>query len=410
MIIAAVLPGPWSAIVIADEGVVLHRDSWEVGAIVGGVRSWIPAAFADRVADLCCQFNVSQIVLDFAEAREARSHELSGAVTALLPHTEYARPGWRERGRILVSSAFDWVPSPFKIQNDCAALLADAIITTLKVPPRAIPTTRHATPPPPSDNPIAIDIPKPPSLPAIRGPRYAGVDPGSGKIGLVIAEGGQLPLHLILKKSIPVGERVKLKKARKFKRGDREVTISTRHSLTAAHLDQIRTDVAELLKSAGVDTVAMEHAESAYLPQGRSGAALATALLKTALVDEAIRGACMAAGIKVVQVHAATWRAKIAGRKKRGGAGAELIPEGVQRSFANWPAASDEHERDAAGIVAWLVDSFTPPKVVIRTRAKTVQAPTKKAIARTVRTASGCVCKSKRHRVGCPMKRELVLE
>jgi len=201
-----------------------------------------------------------------------------------------------------------------------------------------------------------------------------------------------------------------------------------RHSLTAPMARALADKIVSRLLEYRVTRLAIEHVESVHIDAKQPAAAssIATSLIRTSWLDILIGERAEAAGIEVQRVSAATWRARVAGRRKRGGAGAELIPEAVASRILGWPPDTDAHERDAAGVNLWLVlpPPESPPLAEKKEHAprlatsKTPREPGRRPpsyYARLerlrnetaqAREAIGCQCANKlhgRHRTGCPL-------
>ena len=257
------------------------------------------------------------------------------------------------------------------------------------------------------------DAPEPPAPLA---PRSAGLDPGSRKVGLCIAEGDTLPLKCIDLRTLLVGRRVELPKPKEVKKRD-GTTYTKTHIVEFDDelVDSLAAEIVQILLSHNVKRLILEHVFEAHLQKsdGFKASNSTTQLLRSMWVSTTIRDAAKAAGIEVVRVRATTWRAKVAGRQKRGGDGAERIPAAIAAGFTNWPAKSDEHERDAAGLALYgcAPAAKEPRKRVPRdpnapkVRHQTVKA-SHKARAEEVaqrRAEAGCTCKGKKHLGSCKL-------
>jgi hypothetical protein len=241
----------------------------------------------------------------------------------------------------------------------------------------------------------------------------AGIDPGSSHLGLCIAEGIEAPLRCIHRETLPVGQEVALKTPRKVMRDGKEILITTRHSLTDELVDALCVQVVAILLERGVHRVVIEAIDSVHMSPSAAGAnsAIMTAINRTTWVAHEMRAACRAAKLDVTTVAAATWRSRVAGRSKgqRGGEAAEKIPWAVWSGFIDWPATSDEHQRDAAGLCLYLVTPETtteeaPAAVSGERHAPAAQRNTAKyrEIAEAeIRRVGGCQCVA-RHTTPCP--------
>jgi hypothetical protein len=227
----------------------------------------------------------------------------------------------------------------------------------------------------------------PPSLPLFPDSAVtAGLDPGSAHLSLAIAQGRALPIRHVYAHTFPVGERVPLAKPKIVTRFGKQVEITTRHSLNSDHVERLAAEVLAVLEAHHVSRLIVEHVDSAHIQTDRANAAssIATALIRTTWIETEIASRATAAGIVVERVSAATWRAAVAGRARRGGAGAELIPAAIARGIAGWPAVSDEHERDAAGLC--LYPAIMAAREVA-SRAGVAAHPTRAGLAASIAAA-----------------------
>ena len=257
--------------------------------------------------------------------------------------------------------------------------------------------------------PTAAPLPREPR-PILPGARIAAVDPGSAHVGMVVAEGHELPLRCLLADTLPLGERVPLRepKVRVLASGKTKVTTH-RHSVRTEHVDALVAEVVSRLVAHGVTHLALEHVDSVYLDAEKASAhvAQATAIARASWVDGAIGEAARAAGIEVLRVTASAWRAAIVRRKGLEHVDADKRVEAVVRAgFSNWPDA-DEHAADAAGLCMWLVRpreerAAKAARLVVEVTPRGVKV-TRRTAERAARAAGGCVCTSPRHRRECPM-------
>lgn len=258
----------------------------------------------------------------------------------------------------------------------------------------------------------AVPLPREPR-PILPGARIAAIDPGSAWVGLVVAEGHELPLRCLEAVTLPLGERVPLRepKVRVLANGKTKVTTH-RHSVRTEHVDALVAEAMLVLRSRGVTHLALEHVDTVYLNAEKASAhvAQATAIARAAWVDGALGEAARAAGIEVQRVTATAWRGAIVRRKGLEHVDADKRVEAVVRAgFANWPDDADEHACDAAGLCMWLVRpreerAARAARVVVEVVA-TPKGPRarRKTAERVARDEAGCVCTSPRHRVGCPL-------
>jgi len=260
--------------------------------------------------------------------------------------------------------------------------------------------------------PASVPLPRE-TQPILPGARIAAIDPGSAHVGLVVAEGHELPLRCLEAVTLPLGERVPLRepKVRVLANGRTKVTTH-RHSVRTEHVDALVSEAMFILRSHGVTHLALEHVDNVYLSADKASAhvAQATAIARAAWVDGAIGEAARAAGIEVLRVTATAWRGAIVRRKGLEHVDADKRVEAVVRAgFANWPDDADEHACDAAGLCMWLVRlreerAAKAARVVVEVMA-TPKGPRvkRKTAERIARDEAGCVCTSPRHRIGCPL-------
>jgi hypothetical protein len=266
----------------------------------------------------------------------------------------------------------------------------------------------------------------------------AGLDPGSAHVSLVVTQGRALSLTLLFAHTFDLGARVPLAKPKIVTRYGKTFEVTTRHSVTQEHVDKLADEILAVLVRLHVDRLVIEHVDSVHVSAERASGAssIATTILRTTWIEREIAVRARLAGIACENVTAATWRAVVAGRSpgKRGGAGAELIPAAIAAGIAGWPAVSDEHERDAAGLCIYPVAlaereaRVEAARLVVPKRrdlcgAKAARAPRsrkprdpaagprraspsderKAERKRLERAAAGCQCGSGRHRTECPL-------
>lgn len=108
------------------------------------------------------------------------------------------------------------------------------------------------------------------------------------------------------------------------------------------------------LRAGGVDRLTIESGRI-FVPEGtsaRAAASMAQALATMAILVDRIEQACIADGIETARVARSTWVARIAGHVTRDDAD-------IRKALSNHydpeelGALTDEHQRDAAGILAW---------------------------------------------------------
>lgn len=464
---AAIIPGGWTAIVVADDSDAptlrpILAESFEVGRIVedelGAKRREWNEADVDlavrRAMQRFVELKAESVVIEWATSKTSKAHALAQAIKqACFTHDitcAYAKR-WRlwntteHRAwvtRRILEGYQGWPSGTFNVSRDCGVMLLESLApdrpaqfpTILKedsyVPNLESSDAKLETAPvtPGETSLKRRGEKKKPAAPVVLLPRTAGIDPGSGYLGLVITEGTTVPVQLIHMATLPVGEKVALKRPRKIKRGEETITLTTRHSLTAPMAKAVADKIVSRLLEYRVTRLAIEHVEAVHIEAKNPGAAssIATSLIRTSWLDILIGERAEAAGIEVHRVSASTWRARVAGRRKRGGAGAELIHEAVASRIRGWPPESDVHERDAAGANLWLVlpPPESPPLAEKKARAprlatlKTPREPgmrppsyyarldrLRKETAQA-RAATGCQCGNQRqgrHRTGCPL-------
>jgi hypothetical protein len=465
----AVIPGGWSSVVVAeDDGSsrlrVVFVESFEAGQLVprvpGGLKSMERVfseaevgLFVNRVMQRFQEMQVESVLIEWATSKKGHAHELATAIREACEASgiawAYAKH-WRiwdahtHRpwvNRRIADGYTAWPSETFEVQKNCGVMLLESI--NPERPEQLPPVPKEARHDPSRANPEsaaaasnglgtnheqagerAAVAPRTPS-PRPLGPRTAGIDPGAVYLGLVIVEGHTKPLQLVFKRTFAVGEWVALKKPRKVNRGGEMITIRNRHSLTAEMAKTLATSIVGVLLEHHVTKLAIEHVESVHFDAKsvRSGSSIATHLIRTSWLDMLIGDAAQAAGIEVQRVKAATWRARVAGRRKRGGAGAELIPAAVAKAIDKWPPGTDDHENDAGGVAIWLAVPPPPPPAPAERRPRAPRTAGKKVNGErppsyyvrleesrkkteAARTASGCTCANRRrgrHRIGCPL-------
>ena len=236
------------------------------------------------------------------------------------------------------------------------------------------------------------------------GDAIAGLDPGSAYCAIVIGRGIK-PLALVHRETIEVGELVQLAKPRTVTRKDGTTyEVTTRRSFTGEHVDATVERVVALLREHRVAHLGIEHNVTGYLPEG-AGAARQTELNRALWLGAEIRRAALSIGVRVTQIAAVSWRARVAGRSAGGGGGKERVPAAVAAGFADWPWSSNDHERDAAGVcLALLDDEVTAPKARAPRERKPPRPRRRKSNAAAKRAALGCTCgvHRGRHPATCP--------
>jgi len=379
MRLIGIYPAGWTAYAVVDDTNLFFRENVHIGSIKDSNYEEI-----DKLCAKILSFNADRILINWVDLSDSARNPIALYMRDRLPGAEFADPEWRARtvsvqsGRVFAG----WTSCQFRVEFELERMLADSIAggsTLAEKPAKPLPWE------------ISIEAPAP--LPWEAPVRICGIDAGSAHLGISILDVSASGAKYVAAMTLPVGEKVPLKKPR----GE----VTTRHSVTAKHLDAIREQVVSILQKNDVKHVAIEHVESVHFGAGDAMAgggasSMATALIRTSLVDETIRMGCMHAEIDVRHVSAASWRAKVVGRKKRGGAGAELIPQAIEAKIAGWPRTSDPHERDAAGVALWLAQELFPPPEPPRRPGRQKRALEARAKAKERK----CECWA-RHRVGC---------
>jgi hypothetical protein len=464
---AAIIPGGWTAIVVADDSDAptlrpILAESFEVGQLVQDElgsprREWKETdveLVVRRAMQRVIELKAESVIIEWATSKTSKAHELARAIKEAC-HESGIQVAYAKRWRIwnttehrtwvsrrILDGYQGWPTGTFNVSRDCGVMLLESI--SPERPQQSPPIQKEDSHAPnlesrdapievasvtPGESPLKRTRKKMPAPAIALLPRTAGIDPGSGYLGIVITEGSVVPVQFIHKVTLAVGEKVPLKRPRKIKRGDETITLTTRHSLTATMAKALADKIVSRLVKYRVTRLAIEHVESVHMDANNVGAAssIATALIRTSWLDILIGERAEAAGIEVQRVSASTWRARVAGRRKRGGAGAELIPAAVASKIKGWPEETDAHERDAAGVNLWLVlpPPESPPLGEKRARAarltttpKVPREPGRRPPSYYVRLerlrketaqarkATGCKCSNQhqgRHRTGCPL-------
>ena len=421
---AAIIPGGWTAIVVADDGGdgaplrPLLAESFEVGRIVDDELGQKRRAWEDADVDLAVRrlmqrlidLKAESVVIEWATSKTSKAHGLALAIKQACFANDipcsYAKK-WRiwntSEHRAWVSRRIlegfqGWPSGTFNVSRDCGVMLLESLSPERPAQfPELLKEESHAPSLESSDAPIEAAPPvttpgetafkrkgkkKKPAAPVVLLPRTAGIDPGSYSLGVVITEGSTIPVQLVHKETFPVGEKVPLKRPRKIKSGDETITVTTRHSLTLPMAAALADKVVSRLIAYRVTKLGIEHTETVHMnPKivGAAASAISTGLLRMSWLDLLIGQRAEAAGIEVHRVNPATWRARVVGRPKgkRGGAGAELIAAAVASRIRGWVSEeTDVHERDAAGVNLWLTlpPPESPPLAEKRTRARPVSS------------------------------------
>ena len=271
-----------------------------------------------------------------------------------------------------------------------------------------------------------------PAEPTYPAPTSAGIDPGSRYVALAIGEGERAPLALRMLHTFEAGEVVQLAKPKIVQLAlGGSYTITTKRVLTTANVRRLAQEVVAAMVARNVKRLTIEHVDDAHFSDGNveAASAIATHLIRNMWVETEIAVRSEQAGIEVVRVGASTWRAKVAGSASAGADRDERIPIALREGYSNWPRETNEHERDAGGILLHgaLPESVTKlrernarvPVSAGRKRSKMSdlsdeakearRARDREASARrkeerhAARAKAGCRCEGKRHLGSCPL-------
>lgn len=469
---AAIIPGHWTAIVVADvesDGPTpilrpVLAESFEVGRIVNDElghprHQWNEADLelaVRRAMQRFTELKAESVLIEWATTKGSKNHALASAIKqACFAHnieSTYAKKWsvWNSTdrrewvNRRILEGYQGWPSESFRVVRDCGVMLLESISSDrpAQFPPIPKEATHvpnlessdakvEAAPVTPGETALKVRgerKKKKPAAPAVLLPRTAGIDPGSGYLGVVITEGTELPVQLVRAETFPVGETVALKRPRKIKRDGETIIQTTRRSLTQAMASALADKVVSMLVEYRVTKLAIEHVESVHLEQKNVGAArsIAMSLIRTSWLDILIGERAEAAGIEVHRVSGPVWRARVAGHRKRGGpTWTEVISQAVPPKIRGWSSESDVHERDAAGVNLWLVmpppEALEKKKRAPRTTTPRTREPGKRSPSyydwnerrrketAQAREAAGCKCRNNstrgggRHRRGCPL-------
>lgn len=275
-------------------------------------------------------------------------------------------------------------------------------------------------PPPPVEISTEASAASPDPLPEQEQARtiVAGVDTGTHWVGVVVASCGTDSVEAQLIKTFEVGRVVPLKKPRRIElAGGGQRIIDSKRVLDFNDASVVADLIVADLARFQVSELWIEFVESVHIDRAdaRSSSGVATELMKSMWIAVLLAERARCLGINVHRVQAASWRAKILGRKSGHGESPELIPDVLAKGFVNWPSMDDTnvHEQDAGGVVLYgvaVLESAKPqaeqtPKPRNRDRQKqpktTANAARAKARAEA-RLAAGCTCRRK-HVSGCPL-------
>ena len=223
--------------------------------------------------------------------------------------------------------------------------------------------------------------------------RYAGIDPGTARIAVVIGEtvaaAGGRPIF-VASRVYAIG-RVERIRGR------------NRHAFADDDVDVACAEIAMLLRAHGVTRAAIESSNGGMF----GNAAEAT---RANHVGGVIYGYLRREGLACQRLTESTWYHRIVKGKrgKRHRADPKLLAA-LQAGFAGtWPVTSNEDVRDAGGVMLAMVTDPSPPKRS-RPRPVVVQRPPhqRRAQARAAkRAAAGCTCRgTSTHRLDCPARK-----
>lgn len=250
----------------------------------------------------------------------------------------------------------------------------------------------------------------------------AGVDVGTHWVGVVVASRVEDTIEAQLIKTLKAGRDIPLKKPRRIElAGGGQRVIESKHVLdfddASAVADLILADLVRFQ----VSELWIEFVESVHIDRSdaRSSSGVATELMKAMWIAVLLGERARCLGLHVHRVQAASWRAKMLGRKSDHGESPELIPEVLTKGFANWPPfhKTNVHEQDAGVVTlygySWLdiesakknkPEAPKPRKRDPAKKPKTTANTTRDRHRAEIRAAAGCECRRK-HVSTCPLYR-----
>ncbi len=207
----------------------------------------------------------------------------------------------------------------------------------------------------------------------------AAIDPGSAWLAVVVARGDAPPLSLVAAETFEVGAMVPLAKPRTVTRSDGTTSqVTHRRSVTSEHVTTIASGVLALLQLHDVRRVVVEHVDHVHLAESKAHSSrMATDLVRSAWVEGAVSERLRAHGIDVATVASASWRARIAPRVADGSTADQRVDVAVRAGFVDWPR-SNVHARDAAGLC--LYDATPIPERKARQRVRSSGAKVKRRV------------------------------
>lgn len=404
MIRAAVLPGKWTAIVIANDRELEFRTSFLSGELKDHVWTFFPERVASRVAEICRDYSVEAVVIDWSAVRNAKSHEITNAVHEALTSigidaTIDAR--WRKESRP-PEWLSGWTDSPFEVQRDCGSLLVTwiergtEIVSGHEVPDKAG-----------SENAIERVVSSIDGAQIVTGHAapegntggcFAALRPGSTRAVFAVLVSG-VPGAVLAAHRIAVGKHVVRKKPLVIVRGGETVTIRTKHVFLPEDADTVARFVIDQCTEHGARTLVLEYSANAFAGTGRGGRIM-TAMIRSAFVAATVRSAALAAGIEIVTVSPAKWHAGIAPKRPDDlRPTAERVRDAVRARFLS----AEDHE--AIGIGMWYTAECA--KRTATETKKSERALRARSIAAVPRRRKPhpCGCPKGRHRADCETRK-----
>jgi hypothetical protein len=166
--------------------------------------------------------------------------------------------------------------------------------------------------------------------------------------------------------------------------------------------------VARWLKGQRVERVTIEIVTSVYGPGQMVRAARASEIAKTQRIGGMLLGYLLAEGFDVSTVVESTWHAAaVPGKRTKRARVGGLLPALEEGFGGTWPEQSNEHVRDAGGMLLAATKPTTKKKATPVPKAKGPhKSHAKRATARqAARAAIGCNCKGRsRHAATCPAR------
>ncbi len=253
----------------------------------------------------------------------------------------------------------------------------------------------------------------------------AGIDPGIRFNALAIGHGSKAPIRLLHLETFQVGIVVQLAKPRTVTCADgRSYQIKTKRVVTWEEVRRVAKEIVDQMRRYGVSRVTIEDASESYVhgdSTAQSLAAIGHALATEQKIAAAIDILADSYGIKVDHVLPVSWRAKLCKRWAGNMDGAKDIPRVVAMGYSNWPAESNDHTRDAGGILLYghVPDSVkqlnqrgrtAAGSAIERLQESSAMVKVRKAATlERARAERGCKCTGKKHRKECPLHRSVTV-